>query len=172
MKGPADKLLTSMRRKLGVSETYSKTRVGVFFGEPGKTVPDPYSAVMAPTRAGCIQCGSCMVGCRHNAKEHVMKNYLWFAERNGVQIMPERTVADVRPLGAEDGSDGYAVTSERSGAWFRKDRPHAHRARRGGGRRPARNHQLCGRCKDEGALRGSRTGSGISCARTARRSPP
>jgi cholesterol oxidase len=63
-----------------------------------------------------------MVGCRHNAKNTLVKNYLWFAERNGVSVMPERTVVEVRPIGAEDGSDGYTVTSERSGAWFRKDR--------------------------------------------------
>ena len=63
-----------------------------------------------------------MVGCRHNAKNTLVKNYLYFAERAGVEILPERTVAEVRPLGAADGSDGYAVTSERSGAWFDKDR--------------------------------------------------
>jgi cholesterol oxidase len=63
-----------------------------------------------------------MVGCRHNAKNTLVKNYLYFAERAGVQILPERTVAEVRPLGADDGSQGYTVTSERSGAWFKKDR--------------------------------------------------
>jgi cholesterol oxidase len=63
-----------------------------------------------------------MVGCPHNAKNTLVKNYLWFAERKGAQIMPDRTVVDVRPLGAGDGSEGYAVTSERSGAWLRKDR--------------------------------------------------
>jgi cholesterol oxidase len=63
-----------------------------------------------------------MVGCRYNAKNTLVKNYLWFAERNGVRIMPERTVVEVRPIGADDGSDGYTVTSERSGAWLRKDR--------------------------------------------------
>ena len=63
-----------------------------------------------------------MVGCRHNAKNTLVKNYLWFAERQGVEIRPERTVAEIRPLGAADGSGGYAVTSDHSGAWFRKDR--------------------------------------------------
>jgi cholesterol oxidase len=51
-----------------------------------------------------------------------VKNYLWLAERRGAVVMAERTVVDVAPLGAADGSDGYAVTSERSGAWVRKDR--------------------------------------------------
>ncbi len=118
--GPADTLLRELADEMGVPETYSTTRVGVFFGEPGTTVPDPYFDGEGPPRAGCIRCGACMVGCRHNAKNTLPKNYLYFAERAGVQILPERTVAEVRPLGAADGSDGYRVTSERSGAWFRK----------------------------------------------------
>jgi cholesterol oxidase len=63
-----------------------------------------------------------MVGCRHGAKNTLMKNYLWFAEKLGVKIEPERQVTEIRPLGAEDGSEGYAITSERSGSWFRKRR--------------------------------------------------
>ena len=63
-----------------------------------------------------------MVGCRHNAKNTLVKNYLWFAERAGVEIHPERTVSVIEPLGAPDGSGGYAVTAERSGAWVNKDR--------------------------------------------------
>jgi len=55
-----------------------------------------------------------MVGCPVGAKNPLVKNYLWFAERNGAQILPERQVVDVRPLGAGDGSEGYAVTSERT----------------------------------------------------------
>jgi cholesterol oxidase len=56
-----------------------------------------------------------MVGCPHGAKNTLVKNYLWLAERRGVKIEAERMVTDVRPLGAADGSEGYAVTSERSG---------------------------------------------------------
>jgi cholesterol oxidase len=118
--GPADRLLRELADEMGVPETYSTTRVGVFFGEPGETVPDPYFGGDGPPRAGCIRCGACMVGCRYNAKNTLVKNYLWFAERKGVEIHPERTVADIRPLGAADGSDGYVVTHERSGAWVRK----------------------------------------------------
>src|SRR5689334_20790117 len=121
--GLGDTLLKELSEELGVRDTYSTTRVGVYFNdEPGETVPDPYFGGEGPDRAGCIRCGACMVGCRYNAKNTLMKNYLWFAEQGGVRIMPERTVSEIRPLGAEDGSDGYAVTSERSGAWFRKDR--------------------------------------------------
>jgi len=63
-----------------------------------------------------------MVGCPTGAKNTLPKNYLWFAERGGTKVMPERTVVDVRPLGRGDGSDGYAVTTERTGAWLRKQR--------------------------------------------------
>ncbi len=119
--GPGDLLLREIADELQVGASYQRTRVGVFFGEPGKTVPDPYFGGEGPERAGCIRCGSCMIGCRHNAKNTLVKNYLWFAERNGARVMPERTVVEIRPLGREDGSDGYAVTSERSGAWLRRD---------------------------------------------------
>jgi cholesterol oxidase len=124
----ADDLLREFGDHIGASETYSKTRVGVFFGEPGVTVDDPYFGGDGPPRTGCIACARCMVGCPHGAKNTLVKNYLWFAERLGVQVRPERTVVDIRPIGAADGSEGYEVVSERSGAWLRKDRQ-VHRAR-------------------------------------------
>ena len=96
--GPADRVLRDIAAELGVEDTYATTRVGVFFGEPGETVPDPYFGGEGPPRAGCIRCGACMVGCRHNAKNTLVKNYLWFAERAGVEIFPERTVAQITPL--------------------------------------------------------------------------
>jgi cholesterol oxidase len=118
--GPADQLLKEYGEELGVGETFTNTRVGVFFGEEGKEVPDPYFEGEGPARTGCNRCGSCMVGCRHGAKNTLVKNYLWFAERLGVEIQPERQVTDISPLGAPDGSEGYAVTSRRSGSWLRK----------------------------------------------------
>lgn len=120
--GPGDRILRELADELGVSDSYRHARVGVFFGEPGKTVPDPYFGGEGPPRAGCIRCGACMPGCRHNAKNTLMKNYLWFAERRGVEIEPGRLAVDVRPLGAPDGSDGYRVVSENPGAWFSRDR--------------------------------------------------
>jgi cholesterol oxidase len=120
--GPADKLLREYGEEIGVGETFTNTRVGVFFDQPGVEVTDPYFGGEGPDRTGCVRCGSCMVGCRHGAKNTLVKNYLWFAEKLGVQIAPERHVTEVRPLGAADGSDGYAVTSERSGSWVRKRR--------------------------------------------------
>jgi cholesterol oxidase len=125
---PADQLLREFGREIGADRTYAKTRVGVYFGTPGETVADPFFGGAGPDRTGCVLCGRCMVGCPHNAKNTLVKNYLWLAEHAGVDIEPERTVVDIRPLGAPDGSEGYAVTSERSGAWLRKDR-RVHRVR-------------------------------------------
>jgi cholesterol oxidase len=56
-----------------------------------------------------------MVGCPHGAKNTLVKNYLWLAEKRGVEVTPDRMVTEVRPLGAADGREGYAVSSERSG---------------------------------------------------------
>ncbi|MGD9736191.1 MAG: GMC oxidoreductase [Solirubrobacterales bacterium] len=112
---PADQLLRELGEQLGVGDTYRKTPVGIYFGEPGKTVADPYFGGEGPDRTGCMRCGRCMVGCPHGAKNTLVKNYLWLAERRGARVEPERTVTEVRPLGAADGSEGYAVTSERSG---------------------------------------------------------
>jgi cholesterol oxidase len=112
---PADQLLREFGEHLGVGDTYRKTPIGVFLDEPGKTVPDPYFGGEGPDRTGCMQCGRCMVGCPHGAKNTLVKNYLWLAEKRGVEVTPDRMVTEVRPLGAADGSEGYAVSSERSG---------------------------------------------------------
>ena len=119
---PADRLLREMGEEMGVGDTYRKTPVGVYLDNPGKTVPDPYFEGAGPERTGCMQCGRCMVGCPHGAKNTLVKNYLWLAEHAGVEVIPERTVTDVRPLGAADGSDGYEVSSERSGLLPRRGR--------------------------------------------------
>ncbi|HEY2716772.1 MAG TPA: GMC family oxidoreductase [Solirubrobacterales bacterium] len=112
---PADQLLRELGEHLGVGETYQKTPIGVYLDNPGETVSDPYFGGEGPDRTGCMRCGRCMVGCPHGAKNTLVKNYLWLAEHRGARVEAERTVTEVRPLGAADGSDGYAVTSERSG---------------------------------------------------------
>jgi cholesterol oxidase len=151
-RGPADDLLKELADELGVGDTYTPTRVGVFLGEPGRTVPDPYFGGEGPPRTGCIHCGACMPGCRYNAKNTLMKNYLWFAERKGVRIEPERMVVDIRPRDGDSGHGGYEIVSERSGAWFRKDR-RVHTARGvvvAAG--PLGTNQLLRRCKARGSL--------------------
>jgi len=116
------KLLKEVGDAFGVGSTFKRTPVAVYFGEPGRTVSDPYFGGDGPARAGCTRCGACMVGCRVGAKNHLLKNYLWFAEKKGAQILPDRAVVDIRPLGAKDGSDGYFVATQRPGAWLRKRR--------------------------------------------------
>jgi cholesterol oxidase len=149
---PADQLLRELGEELGVGDTYKKTPVGIFFGEPGMTVADPYFDGEGPDRTGCSLCGRCMVGCPHGAKNTLMKNYLYFAEKRGADVMAERTVLDIRPLGPADGSEGYEVESVRSGAWLRKDR-RVHRARGvvvSAG--PLGTNRLLQRCRLEGSL--------------------
>jgi cholesterol oxidase len=119
---PALRLTEKLAQHFGVEETFSRTPMGVFFGEPGKTVEDPYFGGEGPARTGCIRCGDCLVGCRVGAANTLTKNYLWFAEKRGAQIHAEREVVDVAPIGAADGRDGYRVTTQRPGAWFRRDR--------------------------------------------------
>ncbi|HEY2283191.1 MAG TPA: GMC family oxidoreductase [Solirubrobacteraceae bacterium] len=119
---PADQLLRELGEELGVGDTYKKTPVGVYFGEPGVTVSDPFFGGEGPDRTGCRECGRCMVGCPHGSKNTLVKNYLYLAEKRGARVMAERTVVDVRPLGGAGGAEGYEVESVRSGAWLRRDR--------------------------------------------------
>jgi len=112
------KLLKQVGEAFGVADTFTRTPCGVFFGEPDRTVPDPYFGGDGPERSGCTRCGACMVGCRVGAKNTLLKNYLWFAEKKGVEILPERQVVDIKPIGAADGSDGYILTTVHPGAWF------------------------------------------------------
>lgn len=116
---PADTAMRAVAERMGVAGTFHPTPVGVYFGPPGGTVPDPYFGGAGPARAGCLHCGACMTGCRHNAKNTLVKNYLWLAERAGVTVEPLTTVAAIRP--AEAG--GYTVETVRTGArWSRRGR--------------------------------------------------
>lgn len=99
----ADKLLQQIAEEGGMGHTFRATDVGAYFGAEGVTVPDPYFNGEGPARAGCSHCGGCMVGCRHNAKNTLPKNYLYFAEKNGAEIRSEMEVTEVRPFDAAQG---------------------------------------------------------------------
>ncbi len=102
---PTDHMLQDYAREVGREEYFKPAEVGVFFGEPGKTVPDPYFGGQGPSRTGCTHTAHCMVGCRDGGKNSLDRNYLYLAERLGVTIIPEHKVIDIRPL---DGG-GYHV---------------------------------------------------------------
>ena len=114
---PADDAMLRVADQMGVGETFTLTPVGVYFGEPGKTVDDPFFGGVGPARTGCIECGECMTGCRHNAKNTLVKNYLALAETAGVDILPLTTVRGIRTA-----SDQWFVDVERSGSWLGKGR--------------------------------------------------
>ncbi|MFN8571521.1 MAG: GMC family oxidoreductase [Gemmatimonadaceae bacterium] len=109
------RLLQEVGEHLGVADTFTRVPVGVFFGAPGREVPDPYFGGEGPPRTGCTRCGACMVGCREGAKNTLLKNYLWFAERRGAQIIPDCEVTDIQPIDAADGATGYRVTTRTPG---------------------------------------------------------
>ncbi len=124
--GPADRLLKLVADRAGVGDTYYRTKVGIFQapeGEPGGTTyPDPYFGGEGPERTTCTACGGCFMGCRHNAKNTLDKNYLYFAEKRGARVFAETKVVDVKTLnGKEDGREGYEVRTVKSTSWFRKE---------------------------------------------------
>lgn len=117
----ADRIMKEVADDIGVGDTFVATPVGVFFGPdgsktPGKTVPDPYFGGAGPARAGCIEVGECMTGCRHNAKNTLVKNYLYLAEKAGAEVHPMTTVT-----GFEQRPDGlWKVRTTRTGLLPRK----------------------------------------------------
>jgi cholesterol oxidase len=118
---PSDHEMRKLAEQFGKQDTFVKTPVGVFFGrdgalEPGATVPDPFFGGVGPERTGCTNCGECMTGCRHGAKNTLVKNYLALAEGAGAEVHPLTTVTGVRPLD----TGGYAVDTKRTGKWFGK----------------------------------------------------
>lgn len=119
----ADRIVKEVADEMGFGDTWVPTPVGVFFGPdgtktPGKTVPDPYFGGAGPARTGCLECGCCMTGCRHGAKNTLVKNYLGLAESAGAQVIPMTTVK-----GFERRSDGlWEVRTVRTGSWLRRDR--------------------------------------------------
>lgn len=107
---PAEDILAEIAADIGRADDFEKTTVGVYFGEPGEEVEDPYFGGEGPSRTGCIECGACMTGCRHNAKNSLDYNYLWLAERRGAKVEAEREVVAVRPRS----EGGYRVETRAS----------------------------------------------------------
>jgi cholesterol oxidase len=112
---PADQALRKASDALGFGDTFQMAPLGIHFGEPGKQVADPYFGGAGPSRTGCTNCGECMTGCRHGAKNTLVKNYLFLAEKLGTKIMPLTKVVDI---GQVDG--GYKLTLIQSDKLFPK----------------------------------------------------
>ncbi|POX40293.1 cholesterol oxidase [Streptomyces sp. Ru73] len=113
---PSDVHLKAAAEKMGVGDTFHLAPVGVFFGDgkdadgttrtaPGGEVPDPYFGGAGPSRTACHECGECMTGCRHGAKNTLTENYLYLAEKAGAVIHPMTSVVAV----TEDSRGGFAV---------------------------------------------------------------
>ena len=123
---PADEHLRALARDYGVEETFHPTEVGVLFArgtgaageaqQPGDEVKDPFFGGAGPDRRACIDCGACMTGCRHNAKNTLVKNYLHLAEGAGAVVHPLTTVTGVTPR--DDG--GYDIATRRTGNVLRR----------------------------------------------------
>ncbi|MGD2123076.1 MAG: GMC family oxidoreductase [Gemmatimonadota bacterium] len=110
-----DRALRAMAERAGRSQEFRATPVGVYFGEPGVTVADPYHGGAGPDRTGCTFCGGCMTGCRYGAKNTLDQNYLWLAERRGAIVRPETEVTWVEPMANSDGARFRVETQERMG---------------------------------------------------------
>jgi len=129
-----DRALRAVAERLGRESHFRPAPVGVYFGDAGVTVPDPYHEGGGPDRTGCTLCGGCMTGCRYGAKNTLDKNYLWLAERQGATVQPDTEVTWVRPVhgdgrgssrGSSEGSfpgyhGVYAVTARERMSAFRK----------------------------------------------------
>lgn len=111
---PSDKAMQETANEMGVGNTFKLAPLGIFFGDkPGLEHPDPYFSGDGPVRKSCINCGECMTGCRHNAKNTLVKNYLYFAEKLGVEIKASTTVTKIEPK-----NYGWQITTRKSSSWI------------------------------------------------------
>lgn len=117
-----DRYIQQVAGEMGRGETFNKAPVGVYFGQPGVEADDPYFGGIGPRRTGCISCGNCQVGCGHNAKNKVTTNYLYLAERLGVEVHELHEVYDLAPL--EGG--GFEVRTRHPGWAQRAAHLHHH----------------------------------------------
>jgi cholesterol oxidase len=120
---PADQAMLEVAGEMGVAASFRMAPVGVAFGPagtpPGTALGDPYFAGAGPARRSCLECGECMTGCRYGAKNTLLTNYLYLAERAGAVVVPLTTACYVRPA-AGGGWEVGALATGWSGAWRRR----------------------------------------------------
>jgi cholesterol oxidase len=102
-----------LAKELDIEDKFRPTEVGIFMGEAGKTVADPFFNGEGPERTGCTHCGACMSGCRNNSKNSLDKNYIYLSQKLGAEIQAERHVYDVKPID-NDGTLGYTISHKSS----------------------------------------------------------
>jgi len=112
---PSDIELKKAADQMGYGDSFQMAPLGIYFGESGKKAKDPYFGGVGPERTGCINCGECMTGCRHGAKNTLVKNYLYLAEQAGAKVISSTTVTDII-----DGVDGFTVLTKSSKSWIKK----------------------------------------------------
>ena len=96
---PSDQAMKDAAEAMGVGHTFTMAPLGIHFGKhPAEKVEDPYFGGIGPMREGCVQCGGCMTGCRHNAKNTLPKNYLGLAEKAGAVVFPMTTVTSLKEV--------------------------------------------------------------------------
>jgi cholesterol oxidase len=115
-----DRALQTLAQQIGREDSFEATRVAVYYGQPDVTMTDPYFNGAGPDRTGCNFCGGCMLGCRHNAKNTLDKNYLHLAQQHGAKIQAEAEVYDVIPLDHQNGAQGYQVRWRSSTTLFKE----------------------------------------------------
>ncbi|MCF4101648.1 GMC oxidoreductase [Gillisia sp. M10.2A] len=118
----ADLALQQLSKEIDREDYFEQPKVAVFFGKKGETVTDPYFEGKGPDRSGCIFCGGCMTGCRHNAKNTLDKNYLHLAQQLGAVILAETLAVDVLPISNAKGSNGYRIRTKSSTHIFSKEK--------------------------------------------------
>ena len=123
MSTDVDRYIQQVAIEMGRGETFNRAPVGVYFGSPGVEVDDPYFGGVGPRRAGCISCGNCNIGCGHNAKNKLTTNYLYLAEKRGVEIHELHEVYEIVPL---DGG-GFELHTRHPGWAQRAAHLHHHR---------------------------------------------
>ena len=116
---PSDLELKKAADKLGYGDTFQMAPLGIYFGKPGEEVADPYFGGTGPSRTGCINCGECMTGCRHGAKNTLVKNYLFLAEKAGAEVIANTTVTDIVEVAGR-----YEVHTRHSSSsgWIKKEK--------------------------------------------------
>jgi cholesterol oxidase len=96
---PSDQAMREVAEQMGVGHTFTLAPLGIYFGKgEGVESADPYFGGVGPSRTGCTNCGSCMTGCRHNAKNTLPKNYLGLAEKVGAKVFPLTTVTTLEQM--------------------------------------------------------------------------